>query len=314
MVTDPRLQYWKCEIKSCKARVHTMTHDEDYDIIKNVGEHHHSSCASKPKVRKILAELKSQASACQESSRSLISSLCEMLDENEMALLPSTVRVSRNIRNWRQAKVSAPPIPHTRYSYEIPDEYKFLDSGELFLQFDSGQSDKDRLLVFATNKGLDDLVNVKHWAGDGTFKCSPSIFYQLYTLHIQVGLLSVPRLFALLPNKRQESHNLLFNQLMELRPGLNPVSIMMDFEKAHINSFKSVFQSASVSCCLFHLSQSVYRKVCEIGFKDRYHHDNEFSIKIRCFSALAFLPPSDVLDGFEELVDDDDLPQELVLF
>ena len=39
--------YWKCEIKSCKARVHTMTHDEDYDIIKNVGEHHHSSCAAK---------------------------------------------------------------------------------------------------------------------------------------------------------------------------------------------------------------------------------------------------------------------------
>ena len=79
---DGSKTYWKCEIKSCKARVHTMTHDEDYYLIKNVGEHHHSSCASKPKVRKTLAELKSQASACQESSRSLISSVCENLDEN----------------------------------------------------------------------------------------------------------------------------------------------------------------------------------------------------------------------------------------
>ncbi|XP_068243597.1 uncharacterized protein [Palaemon carinicauda] len=103
-------------------------------------------------------------------------------------------------------------------------------------------------------------------------------------------------------------------KLMELRPGLNPVTIMMDFERAHVNSFKSVFLSASIPCCLFHLSQNVYRKVCEIGFKERYHHDDEFSIKIRWFPSLAFLPPNDVIDGFEELVDDDDPPQELASY
>ena len=164
------------------------------------------------------------------------------------------------------------------------------------MQVDIGETDVDRLLVIATDKGLDDLVNVKQWADDGTFKCSPTIFYQLYTLHIQVGMHSVPRLFALLPNKSQEAYIRLFIKLNELRQGLMPEHIMMDFEKAHINSFLSVFPSASISCCLFHLSQNVYRKVCEIGFKERYHHDNEFSIKIRCFSALAFFPPNDVID------------------
>ena len=53
-----------------------MTHDEDYAIIKNVGQHHHSASASKPKVRKTLADLKAQATTSQESCRSLISSIC----------------------------------------------------------------------------------------------------------------------------------------------------------------------------------------------------------------------------------------------
>ena len=43
---DGSKTYWKCEIKSCKARVHTMMHDGDYAIIKNVGEHHVIAIAS----------------------------------------------------------------------------------------------------------------------------------------------------------------------------------------------------------------------------------------------------------------------------
>ncbi|CAI9739954.1 Hypothetical predicted protein [Octopus vulgaris] len=81
-----------------------MTHDEDYTIVKRVGEHLHSSCASVPKVRKTLADLKAQAAASQESSRSLIATIREKLDDKEMALMPPSSHVSRNIRNWRQAK------------------------------------------------------------------------------------------------------------------------------------------------------------------------------------------------------------------
>ncbi|CAI9717481.1 Hypothetical predicted protein [Octopus vulgaris] len=67
-----------------------MIHNEDYAIIKHIGEYHHSSCASKPKVRKTLADLKAQAAASQESSCSLIATACEKLGENEMAPMPSS--------------------------------------------------------------------------------------------------------------------------------------------------------------------------------------------------------------------------------
>ena len=41
--------------------------------------------------------------------------------------------------------------------------------------------------------------------------------------------------------------------------------------------------------CLFHLSQNIYRKIVELGYKVRYLTDSEFSMNIRSMVALAFL-------------------------
>ena len=103
-----------------------------------------------------------------------------------------------------------------------------LHDGQVFLQYDSGVNDKNRFLIFASNQGLDDLVLNKRWACDGTFKCCPSIFYQLYI--VRVREIYIPRLFALLPNKAQHTYNLVFEKLLELHPALAPDSMMMDFE------------------------------------------------------------------------------------
>ncbi|KAG8231060.1 hypothetical protein J437_LFUL010685, partial [Ladona fulva] len=101
---------------------------------------------------------------------------------------------------------------------------------------------------------------------------------------------------------------------MELRPALSPDKVMTDFERAHMNRLMSLFPNASLSCCLFHLGQSIYRKVMELGFKERYNTDVHFSLKVRCIIALAFLPIEDVVDGFEELGEDDDIPHELLSY
>ena len=48
--------------------------------------------------------------------------------------------------------------------------------------------------------------------------------------------------------------------------------------------------------------------------KVRYQSDCAFNTKVKCLMALAFIPLSDIIDAFIELVDDDDLPQELVAY
>jgi hypothetical protein len=87
---------------------------------------------------------------------------------------------------------------------------------------------------------------------------------------------------------------------------------MMDFEKGHINAFKEIFPNSEISSCLFHLSQNIFRKVCEFGYKEQYHKDFELSLLIRCFAALSFLPINDVVDGFEELIGNEEIPQEII--
>ena len=127
--------------------------------------------------------------------------------------------------------------------------------------YDSGKDDTDRIKIFGTQTGLNDLENNKDWACDGTFKCSPEIFYQLFTLHIVIGHISIPRLFILLPSKSEETYRRLFSALKLLRPSLEPETIMVDIEKATINAFSGIFATTVITGCLLHLAKNIYRKV-----------------------------------------------------
>jgi hypothetical protein len=109
-----------------------------------------------------------------------------------MAEVAGPSSLSHRVREWRQKASKAPPIPRERHNFEIPEEYKKLESGEIFLLHDSGVNDEKRMLIFGTKQGLQDLVKMRQWGMDGTFKCCPSIFSQLLTIHAQEKTFSVP--------------------------------------------------------------------------------------------------------------------------
>ena len=90
--------YWRCDVKSCSARLHTSTEENDYKVLNRIAEHQHSSCETKPKVCEALTKLKSTALSSQETSRSLIATTSTSLSENERAQLPSVSSLSRNFR------------------------------------------------------------------------------------------------------------------------------------------------------------------------------------------------------------------------
>ena len=147
--------------------------------------------------------MRSIATNSQTSARSLNAEVASSLDSNALALLPTKAHLSRSIRGWRQKENQAPPSPTGRSGYIIPEEYRFLENGNQFLLYDSGEDCSDRILVFGTEVGLDDLEKNKDWACDSTFKCSPEIYFQLFTLHIVIKNISIPRIFVLLPDKSQ---------------------------------------------------------------------------------------------------------------
>lgn len=76
----------------------------------------------------------------------------------------------------------------------------------------------------------------------------------------------------------------------------------MDFEKAPISAASTVFESVTSIGCHFHLSQSIWRKVQEVGLATKYG-DIPFALNIRKLSALAFLPADEIPSAFLEVAE-----------
>ena len=67
--------------------------------------------------------------------------------------------------------------------------------------------------------------------------------------------------------------------IKQLCPNSNPQYLIVDFEQTDINAFKNVWPLAHSKGCFFHLSQSVHRKVQELGLQSRYSSDPEVCIR-----------------------------------
>ena len=159
------------------------------------------------------------------------------------------------------------------------------------------------MLIYATRNFLTILSKSNNWYCDGTFKVVPEVFFQLYTIHGDLGGLTLTCVYILLLNKEETTYDAAFQKLFELEPGLNPMSIMIDFEKVAINALENNFISV-INGCFFHLSQKLYRKVQAEGLSRNYQEIPEFALKIKMLPILAFIPEMDVINCFNLLMQD----------
>ena len=146
------------------------------------------------------------------------------------------------------------------------------------------------------------------WYGDGTFKSSPTIAAQLYTIHYQRHENTLPGVFAIMENRHQESYVVLFQALKNLLPrGRNsgPRMFSTDFELASSNAFGSVFLDSRPAFCFFHFSQSLWRKAQETGLAAAYGREENVEIRSQFHAclALAFAPVRRVPHAFTLLRD-----------
>lgn len=145
-----------------------------------------------------------------------------------------------------------------------------------------------------------------NWFCDGTFKVSPRLFCQLYTIHVDLNNQTIPVLYALLPYKTKEIYYNLFTIVKSFIPEANPNRIVVDFEQIVIKSLSSIFPYSTVNGCYFHLTQSVWRRIQSNGqVLNRYKNDIQFSLFIRMILSLAFIPIDDVQISFYLLTTSD---------
>ena len=88
----------------------------------------------------------------------------------------------------------------------------------------------------------------------------------------------------------------------------------MNFEKALHDLFVSIFPYSETVGGVFHLGQSCWRKISVLGKSLRYHTDDSFQFKMKCFGASACFPIENVVNVFVNLSDNEDIPSEFTTY
>ena len=298
------LTSWECVDRrkgSCKAKLKLDPLD---NFVEEINEHTHVPSAINCELSKVRANIKRKASTTQETAQQILGTELTYITDAAAVNLPSVTNLRRNIRHQRRQQNILPNPLRREDVPVIPQQYQLTATGERFLLFDSGVGDANRMLIFATDDGLQMLANSPQWFSDGTFKLCPEIFFQIYTLHALSNNEVLPCVFALLPSKTEATYtNFLMTILNAVRRINNndPHGFLVDFELAAINSIRHLLPGSQVSGCFFHLCSNLWKHIQSGGMQEQYIADQQFALYLRMVAALAFVPPQDVENSFVQV-------------
>ncbi|KAG1662801.1 hypothetical protein GQR58_020745 [Nymphon striatum] len=234
-------------------------------------------------VTKVRDVMKRRARDTRDKPSQIVTETTADCEEEVRARLPTYVNV-RSVTNALLHQLG-----------DIPDDMRTTTTNQPFLLYDNGANRSDRILAFATEQGIRELARAGCWFMDGNFSMAPNIFSQINVIRIQLGTTSITPVFALLPNKRRETYEELFRAIMdkieELGLPLDVDQAMTDFEDAVLRAVQGVFgRNIRSRGCFYHLTQSTWRKIQDLGLANHYKDDDEFRIFVGMMDGLAFLP------------------------
>ena len=181
------VQSWECQLRrkqQCKARV-KLQNDQ---IIEKVNQHTHAPSSTKVETTKLRVTMKRRAETTTDAPQRILSEGFAQVSPAAAVNLPPMAHIRRANCRLRDNEGN-PANPVDRASIPvIPNEFQTTDRGDRFLLYDSGVGDVNRILLFATDQGLNLLSTSDNWFGNGTFDVSPDIFFQVYTIHAMCRL------------------------------------------------------------------------------------------------------------------------------
>ena len=198
-----------CNTLKCKSTVHTR----GTEIIKKPSDHNHGTHAGESEARQVIQKIKEnslQKTATVAVAETVLQHTSEIATQ---LALPRKQYLVRTANRHRQLHSDLPkePIPSNRH-FEIPEAHRD------FVLYDTGIYDPERILVFGDQDMLKLLSIYPNWLADGTFKVVPEIFYQLYTIHVELKAFSPPCFYAFLPNKTEKTYQRLLHIWMKPSP------------------------------------------------------------------------------------------------
>lgn len=289
---------WKCNNRKCLARIYTSATDEKILEVKE--EHNHEADATIP--RQILSN-SLKRKACEDISErpaKIINLELGRNSSNEEILSRDVDNIRRNMYNARRKIISTLPKSCEDVLECVRNlELKTMKEENFVIDI----SDSEKIIIFSCFTNLHFLCSVEKIFMDGTFSCCTKFFYQMFTVHGFKNGHYVPLVFGLLPKKTEHIYTVFFQNVIkkcaELGLTLNPTEIVIDFEMGIHKSSTSVWPMAKIVGCRFHLCQSWFRKIQELGLVTEYrNHNSIVGNYLKLYFGLQFLDASEVLSMF----------------
>jgi len=304
---------WRCTLKSCTSKLF-LSEDETV-LLKSVIEHKHSP---RKNLTKVIISNNLKRKAVDEISKRPLKLIREEVQSNVVDITLNDVNsIRRSI--YRARRKTLPPLPksisevHSALPLLQLNTYK----GENFLLYNN---ETENIVCFTTKSNLKFLCSRDKIFVDGTFEYCAKFFLQLFTIHCVKNGHYIPLVFSLLLNKSSKTYELLLSMLKEKCSGFelefNPSIIVSDFEQSIHVASKVVWPLITVVGCRFHLTQSWWKRIQNLGLKPDYMDPNSENGKwLHLIFGLSLLPSNEVDDCFvEDLMSIQPLSEKLVEF
>jgi len=281
---------------------YTDVHDV---IVNRLGHHIHGSDAGRVEVVKIKANTKRRTLDKVELPSQIRNQAVRFTSQSVQVQTPSISAIKKLSQRARAQNEAPLSTPTDLASLVVPDQYKFYhpspDFDKLFLLEDSGQADPNRVTIFGRDYHRNWVQDMDRVFIDGTFTLAPPLFSQVFVILAKRAEYLFPVMYALLPNKSQETYDGLFGLIKTIWPLFNSTSISLGFEMAVMNSVRQAFQRAEIHGCLFRLTKSMRRQLSENGLLQRYNAKPRFVLHASMTVALAVVPIDNLDDAFDAL-------------
>ena len=259
---------WRCSLNRQKRKAKIRTDADSTTILSGTLDHNHPA-SDRSLERKLVRNRVKRKATEDISSRPAKVIKNELCASNEENLKPSDITSLRQAL-YRERRNKFPKLPSS--IEEVSDVLNFLkpintSKDEDLLLVNDADS---RIVIFSSPTNLKFLCDdVSEIYADGTFKCCPKFFTQLYTIHGFKNRHYLQLVYCLLPNKSEQCYltmiDLLKGCISEQGLSFQPEKINLDFEIAAHSALRASFPNATPLCCRFHLGQAWYRNIQKLG-------------------------------------------------
>lgn len=219
--------------------------------------------------------------------------LATFKDADLSADFPNFKNVKSTLYKHRNATANV-----EKMNFKDVADVSVLPKFKAFLLADYNDGDI-RLLFFCSEVARHHMAQLKTFFGDGTFKICPFPFYQVYTIHGDLGSTGdstniVPLIYVLMSGKTEKSYIILFSVIKAQIPEWQPHLFKCDFEIATMNAIRTVFRNVTVKGCYFHYVRAIWKKGRALNLTKSKVQKRQVALS----AVLPLLPEDQIMNGW----------------